>query len=55
MTCDNSALVGDADNYPIVFVGANGNLGTFNKALIFGMLEVLLSAEWFRERTIHIY
>jgi hypothetical protein len=55
MTCGNSALVGDANNNPIVFVGANGNLGTFNNALIFGMLEVLLSAEWFAERTVHIY
>jgi hypothetical protein len=55
MTCGNSTLVGDAGNYPIVFVGANGNLSTLNNALIFGMLEVLLSAEWFTERTIHIY
>jgi hypothetical protein len=55
MTCGNSALVGDADDNPIIFVGAKGNLGTFNNALIFGMLEVLLSAEWFAEGAIHIY
>jgi hypothetical protein len=55
MTCGNSALVGDANNHPIVFVGANGNVGTYNNALVFGMLEVLLSAEWFTQRAVHIY
>ncbi len=55
MACGNSALVGDADNNPIVLVGANGNLGTYNNPLIFGMLEVLLSAEWFTERAVHVY
>jgi hypothetical protein len=55
MTCGNSTLVGDADNNPIVLVGANGNLGTDNNALILGLLEVLLSAEWFTERAIQIY
>jgi hypothetical protein len=55
MTCGNSTLVGDANNNPIVFVSANGNLGTDNNALILGMLEVLLSAEGFAERAVHVY